>query len=62
MKPELGGIATYTTELTAAIARSPGVEVCIATSATAGLALPPSVEVIRLPVSVRAVRAAIDVA
>jgi glycosyltransferase involved in cell wall biosynthesis len=53
MKPELGGIATYTSELTAAIARNPGVEVCIATSAAAGLALPPSVEVIQLPVSVR---------
>ena len=53
MKPQLGGIATYITELTAAIARRPGVEVCVATSASDTLGPPPSVDVIQLRASVR---------
>jgi len=53
MKPQLGGIATYTSELTNALVRRADVEVCIATSTTAGLALPSSLEVIEIPDSVR---------
>jgi glycosyltransferase involved in cell wall biosynthesis len=53
MKPQLGGIATYIGELTTALAQCPSVEVCIATSTTSGFVLPPSVEVIQLPASVR---------
>jgi glycosyltransferase involved in cell wall biosynthesis len=53
MKPQLGGIATYISELTNALARHPNVEVCIATSTTAELALPSSVQVIHLPASVQ---------
>jgi glycosyltransferase involved in cell wall biosynthesis len=53
MKPQLGGIATYISELTNALVRRADVEVCIATSTTAGLAVPSSLEVIELPASVR---------
>jgi glycosyltransferase involved in cell wall biosynthesis len=53
LKPQLGGIATYIAEITAAVAACPDVEVCLATSTTAGLRLPPQVEVIELSDSVR---------
>jgi glycosyltransferase involved in cell wall biosynthesis len=53
MKPQLGGIATYISELTNALARRADVEVCIATSTTVGLVRESDLEVIELPASVR---------
>ena len=53
VKPQLGGIATYISELAGALARQPGVEVCVATSFASGLGLPDTVDVIELSPSVR---------
>ena len=53
VKPQLGGIATYISELSGALARQPGVKVCVATSFASGLGLPDAVDVIDLSPSVR---------
>lgn len=53
LKPRQGGIATYIAELTAAVARCPGVQVAIATSTPRALALPASVEIVELPAAVQ---------
>jgi glycosyltransferase involved in cell wall biosynthesis len=53
VKPQLGGIATYVGQLAGALARQPGVEVCLATSFASVLDLPDAVDVIDLPPSVR---------
>jgi glycosyltransferase involved in cell wall biosynthesis len=53
IKPQLGGIATYTRELIRALAERSDVTLCVATSAPEALALPTAVEVMDLPDSVR---------
>jgi glycosyltransferase involved in cell wall biosynthesis len=53
VKPRLGGIASYISELGAALARQPGIAVGIATSFTGGLELPRTIEVIPLSPTVR---------
>ena len=53
MKPQLGGIATYTSELANALARRSDAAVCVATSTRTGLAPSPALDTIELPPSVR---------
>ena len=53
MKPQLGGIATYASELTNALIRRPDVEVCVTTSTAVGLDLNSPLTVIKLSAAVR---------
>lgn len=53
MKPQLGGIATYTSELANALARRSDAAVCVATSTRTGLAWSPVLDTIELPTSVQ---------
>ena len=53
MKPQLGGIGTYVSELTNALVRRTDLQVCVATSTPAGLDRRVSLQVIELPATVR---------